>query len=84
MEKKIYKTLVKGNHPLGNDTYTLEMVCRSEYIICGEYNPEGPSCKRVDLGDGWMLIMSECMEFQYEMFKREVSTRYPGLCVFID
>ena len=78
MGKRVFMTLIKKEHKLGDREYVKGKIAGFEYLISG-----CPNIQLADLitSDG-DIITSVCYPRQYRKFKRIVRKLYPDLCEF--
>lgn len=79
MDKKIFKTLIKKDHKLGEREYVYGRVSGFQSVICDEGVDTSYVNKMTDKGT---ILTTECTEEQYEKFRIKVEESYPGLCEF--
>jgi hypothetical protein len=80
MEKKVFETIMRGNHELSNRDYILGFVRGIGSIICNEQLKK--SFTTYINTNGLWVIPIECTKEEYEAFTKIVEKRYPGLFVF--
>lgn len=80
MEKKLFKTLVKGNHEkFGGNRYVVGKISGINHVLCGNSNRFAHT---FDDKTGDTLIKHECYQEQYDIFRITIEELYPGLCEF--
>lgn len=79
MDKKIFRTLIKKAHKLGENKYIHGRISGFQSVICDELSRESYLNKLTDEG---LLLTTECTAEQYEKFRIRVAEEYPGLCDF--
>lgn len=80
MDKKIFKTLIKKDHKLGENKYVHGRISGFQSVICNEH-PEGMYAT-ISSDKGLLLLTHRCTAEQYEKFRIRVAEEYPGLCEF--
>lgn len=82
MEKNIYKTLVKNDHPLGRNNYVLGRISGIAFMIFDYHTDESIlAYGNVDIDEG-VLMTHEGTHDQYKNFASTIEKNYPELCVF--
>lgn len=79
MDKKIFRTLIKKKHKLGEKEYVFGRISGFQSVICNEVVDDGYPNKLTDEG---LLLTTKCTEEQYAKFRIRVAEEYPGLCDF--
>jgi hypothetical protein len=82
MEKRLIKTLVKGDHKLGKDTYVLGRIVGAMAVMCKEDPAMGLELGRGYCKNGDRIIVTETTDEKYETFIRVIESWYTGLCIF--
>jgi len=73
MEKRIFKTRFKKNHPLSDNYYVKDRVMRVSIALVGK-------ATAVDINN--FTLLNEGTAEDYEKFKAFMERRYRGLCEF--
>lgn len=87
MERRTFKTLIKGRHKLC-DEYARARVSAMALEIIGNYSSnrlifdeklvDGKPIKET----GNLIMTHECTKEEYAKFRDNVEVVYPGLCIF--
>ena len=77
MDKKLFKTLIRKDHKLGNNDYVKGKISGIQTILCPREFEHGNGRNE----DGFILV-AECEPIHYDAFKNVVEKIYPGLCEF--
>jgi hypothetical protein len=80
MEKRKFRTLIKGEHSLGRNKHVSGRISGIAYVILEEKPLVGFA--NVILRNGDEILTNECTEAQYEKFTKIVEELYPELCIF--
>lgn len=81
MEKKVFRTCLKGDHKFGKNKYIRGRVSGMSQIICEEEIVKGYAWG-INRETGDAIHTIEATEEQYERFSKIVEELYPGLCIF--
>ena len=79
MEKKLFRTLIKGNTLLGAKEYVRGKISGYQDIICDR--DEERSFANI-MAEKGVILTTKCTELQYDAFRQMVEKHYPGVCEF--
>lgn len=78
MEKKTFKTLIKGDHKHSNNDYIKGRISGIQFVMCGGEE----TYPHIRNNDGAHILTHACTEKEYKAFADRIEWLYPGLCIF--
>lgn len=81
MEKRLFWTLIKYNHKLGDNKYVRGRISGIQLVLCEKNSEDELIFANMRTEEG-VILRTITTQTNYDKFTKLIEELYPGLCIF--